>query len=129
MYRDFDCDFRVQLPSVYGKHAKLRIDKSGKVQLVYILTLIIATPTMSSVNDCLHILSIYCVPLYAQAYISSLVPNVPVYINDSPVDSDVLVSDRAVLNIGTCSFKFQYEEGIFSPLRDENGTHSVKEVC
>lgn len=85
-----------------------------------------ATPTMSylKVSNNIHPLTW----LYTQAYISSLVPNAPVHLNDIPVDSDVLVNDRAILNIGTCSFKFQYEEGVFSPLRDENGTHSVKEV-
>lgn len=29
--RDPECDFRVQVPSVSDKHAKLVVDKSGKV--------------------------------------------------------------------------------------------------
>lgn len=52
----------------------------------------------------------------------------PVLLNDTVVKDELLVNDKAVLKIGTCSFKFQYADGIFSPLRDENGTHSAKKV-
>ena len=66
--------------------------------------------------------------MYLQAYITSLVANVPVFLNDAVVNDELLINDKAVLKIGTCSFKFQYADGIFSPLRDENGTHSAKKV-
>lgn len=60
--------------------------------------------------------------LLPQAYVTSLLSTAPVYVNDSEVKSEQLVKDKAILKIGTCSFKFVYAEGVFSPLREENGT-------
>lgn len=47
------------------------------------------------------------------------------FVNDDEVKSEQLVKDKAMLKIGTCLFKFVYAEGVFSPLREENGKNTL----
>ena len=56
-------------------------------------------------------------------YVSSLVLNAPVKLNDVLVtDKATLITDMGVLSIGTCSFRFVYNKNFSAiPLAEANG--------
>ncbi len=60
-------------------------------------------------------------------YVRSLVPTVPVKLDNDDIDScdKILVSDKGVLGIGTCSFRIQYMKDSVSPLQEPNGSQVV----
>ena len=57
---------------------------------------------------------------------TSLCNNAPVLLNNKAVMEEVLIPNTSVISIGSCSFRFDYREGVFSPLREEN--HTPREV-
>ena len=52
---------------------------------------------------------------------TSLCKNAPVFLNEVPVMEEVMILNKGVLGIGSCVFRFEYHEGIISPLREGNG--------
>ena len=63
-------------------------------------------------------------------YVSSLLPNTPIKINDTAITNETLVSNMAIMTIGSCSFRFEYIKKSISPLQEPNGVdiHVPKKV-
>ena len=61
-----------------------------------------------------------------QVYTSSLVDNAPVYLNGAAVHNEVLICNKDVLKVGTCSFRFEYSAGVLSPLQASQNTVSAE---
>ena len=57
-----------------------------------------------------------------QVYTSSLIENAPVYLNGEAVRSEVLICNKDVLKVGTCSFRFEYNAGFEVPLQASRNT-------
>ena len=93
----------MQVPSVSNKHAKLTVDKSGKV------------------SSSLHLHSHANYIFFVKVFVSSLVPNVPVKLNDVEIIEKAPVADRNIMTVGSCSFRFEYlNKSSVSPLQDTN---------
>ena len=60
-----------------------------------------------------------------QVFVTSLCKNAPVLLNEEPVIEEVMISNKGVLGIGNCLFRFDYHEGVISPLREGNGEIKV----
>lgn len=64
----------------------------------------------------------------AQVYVSSLVPNALVRLDEEPVVKETLIKNRGVISVGTCNFRFVYHEDVASPLQEKNGAATPEKV-
>lgn len=64
-----------------------------------------------------------------QVFISNIDTSVSVYLDKKRVHQETLVPDKSLLSIGTCSFRFDYKEGILSPLREDNSPIKASKVA
>ena len=52
---------------------------------------------------------------------SSLVPTVPVSLNGAEIAKETLITDKSIISVGTCNFRFIYRDGFLtSPLQESN---------
>ncbi len=63
-----------------------------------------------------------------QVYVTSLCSTAPVHLDSEAVMKETLILNNTVLTVGSCNFRFVYRDGVFSPLREDNGARTPQIV-